>query len=282
MGDYRTGTVESADGTAIAYRELGSGPSIIVVHGGMQAAQNFMGLARSLAPDFTVYLPDRRGRGRSGPHGPDYGIAREVQDMRALVAATGATRIFGLSSGALVTLRTALATPALQRVALYEPPLSINGSAPVGWGERLEREVAAGKVTAALITALKGTQAAPSVLRVPRFVLTPAFNLFMRGQQTVPDGDIPMADLVPTIRFDRRLVVELADTVAEYAALAAQVLLLDGNKSPAYLGTALDALSSVLPNARRITFPGLGHSGPDDNGDPPRVAEALREFYAEE
>jgi hypothetical protein len=31
------------------------------VHGGMQAAQNFMGLGRALAPDYTVYLPDRRG-----------------------------------------------------------------------------------------------------------------------------------------------------------------------------------------------------------------------------
>ena len=55
-----------------------------------------------------------------------------------------------------------------------------------------------------------------------------------------------------------------------------------GNLDPALddLHTALDALSSVLPNANRTIFSGLGHSGPDDNGDPARVAEALREFYA--
>jgi pimeloyl-ACP methyl ester carboxylesterase len=278
--DYRTGSVESADGTEIGYRELGSGPSIIVVHGGMQAAQNFMGLGRALAPDYTVYLPDRRGRGTSGPHGAEFGIAREVEDMQALVAATGATRIFGLSSGALVSLRTALATPALTKVALYEPPLSVDGSAPVDWGPRVDRELAAGKTIPALITALKGMGTEPMFARIPRFVLTPAFSLAMRAQRTVPEGDIPIPDLVPTIRFDRQLLLELADTAPDYAAITARVLLLGGSKSPAYLHTALDALSSVLPNATRTTFPGLDHSGPDDNGNPPRVAEALREFYA--
>ena len=280
-GEYRTGMVESADGTPIGYRELGSGPAVIVVHGGMQAAQNFMGLARALAPDFTVCVPDRRGRGRSGPHGPDFGVAREAEDMQALIAATGARRIFGLSSGALVVLRTALATPVLDRVAVYEPPLSIRGSAPVGWGERLDRELAADKIVAALITALKGIGTEPLFTKIPRFVLTPAFSLAMRGQRTVPAGDIPIPDLVPTIQFDRKIVLELADTLLDYAALTMRVFLLGGSKSPVYLRTALDGLSSVLPNATRINFAGLGHSGPDDQGDPPRVAGALREFFAE-
>jgi pimeloyl-ACP methyl ester carboxylesterase len=201
--------------------------------------------------------------------------------MQALVTATGATRIFGLSSGALVALRTALATPALRRVALYEPPLSVNGSAPLGWGERLGRELAAGKTIPAMITALKGVGTEPLFGRVPRFALTPLFSLAMRTQRTVPDGDIPIPDLVPTMRFDHQLVVELADTGPEYAALTASVLLLGGSKSPPYLQVALDELSSVLPNSRQVIIAGLGHSGPDEGGDPERVAEDLREFYAE-
>jgi hypothetical protein len=39
------------------------------MHTGMQAAQNFMLLAKALSDEFTVYLPDRRGRGLSGPPG---------------------------------------------------------------------------------------------------------------------------------------------------------------------------------------------------------------------
>jgi pimeloyl-ACP methyl ester carboxylesterase len=50
------------DGTAIGYREYGSGPGLILVHGGMKAAQHFGKLAGALGNDFRVYAPDRRGR----------------------------------------------------------------------------------------------------------------------------------------------------------------------------------------------------------------------------
>jgi pimeloyl-ACP methyl ester carboxylesterase len=53
---------------------LGRGPGVVLVHGGMQAAQNFTKLATVLADTFTVYVPDRRGRGLSGPFGDRYGL----------------------------------------------------------------------------------------------------------------------------------------------------------------------------------------------------------------
>jgi pimeloyl-ACP methyl ester carboxylesterase len=59
---YTKGSVTSKDGTVIGYRQLGSGPGLILVHGGMAASQHFMKLASSLADVFTVYIPDRRGR----------------------------------------------------------------------------------------------------------------------------------------------------------------------------------------------------------------------------
>jgi pimeloyl-ACP methyl ester carboxylesterase len=154
-GDSK-GSVSSADGTVIGYRRLGSGPEVILLHGGMQASQHLMGLAGALSGEFTVYVPDRRGRGLSGPHGDDYRLIREVEDIQALVTATGASRIFGLSGGALVALGTALVTPALDRVAVYEPPLSVDGSVPTDWVPRYDREIAAGKTAAALVTALRG------------------------------------------------------------------------------------------------------------------------------
>ncbi|TCO55855.1 alpha/beta fold hydrolase [Actinocrispum wychmicini] len=279
MTEYRTGSVSSADGTVIGYRQLGSGPAVLLVHGGMQAAQHFMKLADALSAEFTVYVPDRRGRGLSGPHGDDYGVMREVEDLQALVAATGAARIFGLSTGALVTLRTALATPSLDAVALYEPPLSVNGSAPMGWVPRYDREVARGRLAAALVTGLKGLEVEPVLGRFPRFMLVPFMALGARLQGDGSGDDVPIPALIPTQHFDMRLVAEMAETARDYASLGSRVLLLGGTKSPAYLGVALDELSATIPHTQRITFPGLGHSGPDDDGDPRRVAEAVRDFF---
>jgi hypothetical protein len=107
----------------------------------------------------------------------------------------------------------------------------------------------------------------------------PLFAIGTRFQGTVPADDAPIPALVPTQHFDMRLVHEMAGTAKDYAALDAQVLLLGGTKSPAYLDAALAELSAVLPRARRVTFAGLGHSGPDDDGDPQRVSEALRDFF---
>src|SRR5712691_12515722 len=94
---YTTGSVTSQDGTTIGYRQLGHGPGVVLVHGAMESAQSHMQLAEALADAFTVYVPDRRGRGLSGPYGKDYGLQKEVEDMDALLTKTGAHNVFGVS-----------------------------------------------------------------------------------------------------------------------------------------------------------------------------------------
>jgi hypothetical protein len=71
----------------------------------------------------------------------------------------------------------------------------------------------------------------------------------------------------------------MADTAPEYAAIRARVLLLGGARSPAYFTTALDALTSVIPQVERRTLPGLRHDGPEDDGRPLVAAQALRKFF---
>jgi len=278
VADYSKGLVRSLDGTTIGYREYGGGAGLILVHGGMKAAQHFSKLAHTLGKSFNVYVPDRRGRGMSGPQGQDFGVQREVEDMQALIAATGARFIFGLSSGALVSLRTALFTPALDHVALYEPPLSINGSAPTAWVPRFDREIAAGRLAAALVTALKGTGVDPMFARLPRLVLAPVMAVALRARTRRPD-EVAIADLVPTQHFDVRIVRDMADTVPDYARLQARVLLLGGTRSPDYLSVALSELAAVLPHAQRVTLQGLTHEGPENDGQPFVVAKALRDFF---
>jgi pimeloyl-ACP methyl ester carboxylesterase len=198
--------------------------------------------------------------------------------VQALVAATGARFAFGHSSGALIVLRTALSTPAIERIALYEPPLSIDGSAPTAWLTRFDREVASGKLVAAMITALKGLRIDPILARVPRFVLRPVLALGLRTQSPGL-GEIGIADLIPTHHFDMQIVREMADTASEYARLPVRVLLLGGARSPAYVRTALEELGAVLPHQRRVSLPGVGHEGPENDGRPGLVAQTLHDFF---
>ncbi len=178
---YVTGSVLSRDGTTIGYRQFGQGPGIVALHGAGQAAQNFTHLAEALSDAFTVYVPDRRGRGRSGPPGDHYSLRSECEDVEALLAMTGSHNVFGLSSGAIIALQAALTLPAIEKVALYEPPLSINHSTPIDWLYRYDREIAAGRLGSAMVTAIRGTQTAPTFLRlVPRFLLDPLLDAATR------------------------------------------------------------------------------------------------------
>src|SRR6266536_690151 len=99
--------VISRDGTPIAYQQSGSGPAIVLV-GGAFCDRNFAApLAELLVADFTVISYDRRGRGDSGDTLP-YAVAREVEDLGALIAAVGGSAyLFGVSSGAILCFEAA-------------------------------------------------------------------------------------------------------------------------------------------------------------------------------
>jgi hypothetical protein len=56
----------------------------------MSSGQNHFDLAEALADAFTVYMPDRRGRGLSGSFGKEFGIHKEVRRSGCSPSETGA------------------------------------------------------------------------------------------------------------------------------------------------------------------------------------------------
>jgi pimeloyl-ACP methyl ester carboxylesterase len=118
-----TTTAVSADGTKIAYTRQGSGPALVLIDGALcsRAFGPHPTLATVLSTDFTVYTYDRRGRGESTDTLP-YSVAREVEDLAAVIAeAGGEAFVSGHSSGALLALHAGgLPIP---KMALFEPPI---------------------------------------------------------------------------------------------------------------------------------------------------------------
>jgi pimeloyl-ACP methyl ester carboxylesterase len=277
---FQTGIVSSRDGTTVGYRRIGTGPGVILLHGGMQAAQSFTKLATALSDRFTVYVPDRRGRGMSGPFTGDHGITKEIEDLQALLRATGARNVFGLSAGAVIALQTALSGPEIAKLALYEPPLSFDAVSSTQWVARYERELNSGKLASAFVSIIKGTGDPGGIQLVPRFVLIPMMKLALKAdQKTRRPGLVSIGDLIPTMRYDSRTVIDSAGSLDRFAAVRSHVLLLGGAKSAQYLKAAVDGLSTVLPDARRVTMPGVGHTAAEDTGTPDRVAAELRTFF---
>lgn len=287
---YTTGFVTAPDGVSIGYRQLGHGPGVVLLHGAMESAGSHMQLAAALADAFTVYVPDRRGRGLSGPYSKEYTIQSDVADMDALLTKTGARNVFGVSSGADIWLEAALSLPAIQKAALYEPALFGDASEPRAFLARFDREMAQRKVAAAMVTAMKGAQMGPPIFNaMPRWLLESLTGSMMKGEQKkAKAGDITMGTLAPTLHYDFTLVTAMSGHFQDFKEVRAEVLLLGGSKSPAYLKSALPNLEKVLPRVvGRVEFPGLDHGGSSDasntnrNGNPELIARELRRFFAE-
>jgi pimeloyl-ACP methyl ester carboxylesterase len=271
----------AGDGTVIGYRQLGAGPGLVLLHGAMQSAASFTDLGAALADRFTVLIPDRRGRGLSGPFRPDHCMATEVDDLGRLLAKTGARNVFALSAGAVVALHTALVNPAIARLALYEPPLEFGAVQPRYWGAPCEAALAKGDLPAAFVAVLKGTGDDEVMTKLPASLLRSFFAMMMRLRPNASVGNgPPLATLIPTVHYDIELIAETAGDLARFCRLSTATLLLGGDRSQAYLTAALDALVEVLPNATRVELKGAGHIAADNEGDPARVAAELRRFFA--
>ena len=106
------------------YEVNGSGDPLILLHGGMCTAETFDGQAGALAEHFRVYVPERRGHGRTADvPGP---ITYEImaQDTVAFIEALGIERahLVGWSDGALVGLLVALWRPELVGKLVLDGP----------------------------------------------------------------------------------------------------------------------------------------------------------------
>lgn len=124
-------TVQSKDGTTIAYDKQGSGPALVLVCGGSVDRSSNASLADELARNFTVYNYDRRGRGDSGDTLP-FALEREIEDAEAVAdAAGGSAYIYGISSGAVLCMYIATQSSRFTKMALYEAPFIVDDSHPM-------------------------------------------------------------------------------------------------------------------------------------------------------
>ncbi|MCU1350996.1 MAG: alpha/beta hydrolase [Acidimicrobiales bacterium] len=143
----------SADGTRLRLERAGQGEPVVLVHGTMGGKGDWHEVVRRLSDHHEVTAFDRRGRGGSGD-GPDYCIEREIEDILAVIDASGPpVHLVGHSFGAILSLLVAArADGRVDKLVLYEPPLGAEEPAADEWLDELDAMVAAGDLDAAVRT----------------------------------------------------------------------------------------------------------------------------------
>lgn len=270
----------SKDGTPIGYVQTGDGPGLVLVHGALQTSRNFERLASALARSYRVVRYDRRGRGQNAVGGSDGApdrFMRETDDLVTVIEATAATYVFGLSSGAILTMGAALEIATVDRVVLYEPPLAMQRVDPGDWADDFLRALAHRRFGAAMAFNMKGTGDREPLTYVPRSVLSLLFDLAVRTNAAAPNGT-PLRELLLTVPADIAVQREASKSLPPLSRFTTPTLLLGGSRSCRKLTRVLDGLERELPNARRALIRGAGHLAADNDGRPEDVARAIDSF----
>ncbi len=230
-------TTTSADGTVIAYERTGEGAPVVLVGGAFNDRDSPRPLGAHL-PASVVY--DRRGRGASGDTAP-YAVQREVEDLAAVVGATGAKGVYGMSSGGTLVLLAAAAGLPVDRVVVFEPPFRAAGDgSPTFADEQFER-IAAGDREGAVL-AFFGVMGMPPAA-VERMRQGPAWSYLLGLAHTLPyDAAIVGTGAVPDLR-----------------GVTAAVLVVDGAASPESLRGGARAVVAALPRATAVSLPDQTH-----------------------
>lgn len=119
----------SPDGTPIAYDRSGTGPALILLHGGGSGREAWQeaGYIERLRHDFTVITPDLRGHGDSGmPIRPsDYTADKMLQDILAVANACRVEQftLWGFSFGGKVGRYVAAHSERVNKIVLMGTPL---------------------------------------------------------------------------------------------------------------------------------------------------------------
>ena len=266
MTDGSPAYVTSADGTRIAYETVGSGPPVVLVGGAFGTRTDARELAGALSGRFTAAGYDRRGRGDSGDT-PPYSPARELNDLRAVIVALGGSAfVFGQSSGGALSLDAVAAGLPITKLAVYEPPFTVDDSRPpypAGFVETLRGLVAAGRRGDAVAEFWRTGLLRPAseIEQARRAPFWP--HLESLAHTLIYDYEV-LGDRIS----GRPLPSAWADSIA------IPVLIFEGGDSPATLRNVVTALEAILPNATKRTLAGQGHGAPADV-----LAPILESFY---
>jgi pimeloyl-ACP methyl ester carboxylesterase len=256
----------SRDGTEIAFERVGDGPTVVVVGGALNDRMAGMPLVQVLSPPFSAVTYDRRGRGDSGDTEP-YAVEREVEDLGAVIAATGGSAsLVGTSSGAVLALHGAAAGLPVHKLAMYEPPFMLDDTRPLPPDDYIER-----------LRELGSSDRGAAV----EFFMTVGVGVppeMVEGMKQAPMWP-GLEAIAHTLWYDGTVMGEAIkgdpSALKQWSAVTTPTLVMDGGASPPWLHNAARELADILPNADYRTLEGQTHAV-----DPNALGPAVTEFFS--
>jgi len=262
----RRHAVIGAGGVRIGLLTAGTGPPLLLIHGGMSCIEAWEPIWPALAKRWRVTAMDRRGRCTSGD-AEQYTIEEEYVDIAAVATVLAEqsetpVNVFAHSYGATCALGAASRGALLRRLALYEPPGPQTN--PPAWLQAATGMVnngRPGQAMSSFLTEIIGLS--PEQVQELRYAPR-AYDVLPIVSATLPREGLALASV---------------DLSKNAKLVKGPVLLLLGDQSPAWASEITHALSTTLADAKLVILPGQGHGAIDSAPD--LIVAALQRFFAD-
>jgi pimeloyl-ACP methyl ester carboxylesterase len=259
-GTYASGFAE-VNGTNLYYETAGSGPAVVLIHGGLVDSRLWDEQMQPLAKRFRVVRYDLRGFGRSAAATESFS---HLEDLRSLLDFLKIERaaLVGLSLGGVIAADFALEHPErVERLVLVgaglrgdKQPPPPDGARALEAANRGAGAFADATMTRALYAAVRPGSKAHAILR--RMLL----------------------DNFKTISTPRPGFVKYPEppTAERLADIKAPTLVVIGSEDAPNLKNIADTLASQIQGARKVTILGSSHHPPVEK--PKELNRALLNF----
>jgi pimeloyl-ACP methyl ester carboxylesterase len=268
LGTERIHRTKSYDGTEIAGRVHGSGPALVLVHGGGGNGEvSWQFLLPYLTPRFTCYTMSTRGRGLSANADmADHSIDRLVDDVVAFTESIGEP-VGAVGHSSSLTLAAAARGAPISAMAVYEPAVSaVPGENPDRVQDAFVR----------MMTAADEGQYKEAV------------RIFFEESGLFNEDETAALSAKGMYELMALNVPAWCSEMSEYAGateasvlerVEVPVLLLQGTRSPSWFVDSVRYVERYLADVRVAEVPGGGHMG--TILVPEIVADALIQFFSQ-
>ena len=254
----------SANGTMLAYIELGQGEPLIFVHGGLQDYRMWLKHLPKFAGRYHAIAYSRRNsypNETSADGLPDGAADVHGEDLAAFVRALGFSkvRIVAHSSGAHAALFFAAAHPdMIVSLALNEPPAAGMLVGSENGAETLK------EFTMKLAPAREALKVGDTKNGIPLFV-DGVGGPGVYNRRSAADKKMNLDNAASYIADATTKRPRAAFTCDMAKSIAAPVLLSNGERSQNFFFKIIDQLEACLPDSERIVVAASSHTVPSEN-----------------
>jgi pimeloyl-[acyl-carrier protein] methyl ester esterase len=248
------GFLTLGDGRRLSWREAGSGPPLVLIHGWSLSSTVFTEALGSFAGRRRVLAVDLRGHGASDP-GPGYALGDFAADLTAWFEALDLRRaaVLGWSLGGQVLLELyPILADRIERLILQSSTPRFAGGGDWGHG----------------LPAVQVRAMARDLTRDYRRTMGDFFALQFAGEELPRERYLAVVDFAvrkgnlpePAVALAALETLRLADQRPDLSAVDAPALVIHGEIDRIVPVAAGEALAAALPRGEFALVPGAGHA----------------------